>query len=62
MDSITRDVLAGGTNVLYVPKVAEDGTETAVNSRKALDKTCTLTPKIFFRAAAQLGAMNADPI
>ena len=61
MDSITRDVLAGGTNVLYVPKVAEDGTETAVNSRKALDKTCTLTPKIFFRAAAQLGAMNADP-
>ena len=62
MDSITRDVLAGGTNVLYVPKVAEDGTETAVNSRKTLDKTCTLTPKIFFRAAAQLGAMNADPI
>ena len=62
MDSITRDVLAGGTNVLYVPKVAEDGTETVVNSRKALDKTCTLTPKIFFRAAAQLGAMNADPI
>ena len=54
MDSITRDVLAGGTNVLYAPKVAEDGTETAVNSRKALDKTCTLTPKIFFRAAAQL--------
>ena len=62
MDSITRDVLAGGTNVLYAPKVAEDGTETAVNSRKALDKTCTLTPKIFFRAAAQLGAMNANPI
>ena len=26
MDSITRDVLASGTNVLYVPKVAEDGT------------------------------------
>ena len=62
MDSITRDVLAGGTNVIYAPKLAADGTETAVASRKALDKTCTLTPKIFFRAAAQLGAMNADPI
>ena len=62
MDSITRDVLAGGTNVLYAPKLAADGTETAVTSRKSLDRSCTLTPKLFFRAAAQLGAMNADPI
>ena len=62
MDSITRDVLAGGTNVIYAPKLAAGGTETAVASRKALDKTCTLTPKLFFQAAAQLGAMNADPI
>ena len=62
MDSITRDVLAGGTNVIYAPKLTADGTETAVASRKALDKTCTLTPKLFFQAAAQLGAMNADPI
>ena len=62
MDSITRDVLAGGTNVIYAPKLSADGTETAVTSRKALDKSCTLTPKLFFRAAAQLGAMNADPI
>ncbi len=62
MDSITRDVLAGGTNVLYAPKLAAGGTETAVASRKALDKSCTLTPKLFFQAAAQLGAMNADPI
>ena len=62
MDSITRDVLAGGTNVIYAPKVAADGTESVVKSRANLDKTCTLTPKLFFRAAAQLGAMNADPI
>ena len=58
----TRDVLAGGTNVLYAPKQSADGTETAVTSRAGLDKTCTLTPKLFFQAAAQLGAMNADPI
>ena len=62
MDSITRDVLAGGTNVIYAPKLGADGAETAVTSRKALDKSCTLTPKLFFQAAAQLGAMNADPI
>ena len=62
LDTIVRDVLAGGTNVIYAPKLAADGTETAVASRKALDKTCTLTPKLFFQAAAQLGAMNADPI
>ena len=55
-------MLAGGTNVIYAPKLAAGGTETAVASRKALDKTCTLTPKLFFQAAAQLGAMNADPI
>ena len=62
MDSITRDVLAGGTNVIYAPKLGADDAETAVTSRKALDKSCTLTPKLFFQAAAQLGAMNADPI
>ena len=62
LDTITRDVLAGGTNVIYAPKIGEDGTETAVTSRRTLDKTCTLTPKLFFQAAAQLGAMNADPI
>ena len=62
LDTIVRDVLAGGTNVLYAPKQNADGTETEVKSRKELDKTCTLTSKLFFRAAAQLGAMNADPI
>ena len=55
-------VLAGGTYGIYAPKLSADGTETAVTSRKALDKSCTLTPKLFFQAAAQLGAMNADPI
>lgn len=62
LDSVTRDVMAGGTNVIYAPKVDEIGTESAVTSRKDLDTSCTLTPKLFFQAAAQLGAMNADPI
>ena len=62
LDSITRDILAGGTNVIYAPKQGADGAETEVTSRANLDASCTLTPKLFFQAAAQLGAMNADPI
>jgi N4-gp56 family major capsid protein len=62
MDTVTRDVLAGGTNVMYAPAVAANGTETEVTSRSALGTACRLTPNVFFRAAAQLGAMNADTI
>ena len=62
LDTLTRDVLAGGTNVIYAPKVGADGAETAVTSRAGLDLTCKLTPKLFFQAAAQLGAMNADTL
>ncbi len=50
LDSITRDVIAGGTNVIYAGDVA---------SRGALTKTATLKPIYFFKAAAQLEAMNA---
>ena len=62
MDSITRDVLAGGTNVIYAPKIGEGGVETAVTSRATLDATCQLTSDLIARAATQLKAMNADPI
>lgn len=60
-DTITREVLAGGTNVIYAPKVAGDAT-TEVTSRADLDQTCVLSPDLFFRASAQLAAMNADKI
>ena len=33
-----------------------------MTSRAALDKTAVLTPELFFKAAAQLSAMNADYI
>ena len=57
-----RDVLAGGTNVIYAPKIGEGGVETAVTSRATLDATCQLTSDLIARAATQLKAMNADPI
>ena len=62
MDSVVRDVLAGGTNVIYAPKKDADGTETAVTSRASLDKTAQLTSDLILQAATQLKNMNADPI
>ena len=47
-------------NVVQATRVL--ASQAGLTSRKALDKSCTLTPKLFFQAAAQLGAMNADPI
>lgn len=58
LDSVTRDVLSGGTNVLFAPK--EDGTE--VLMRGDLDDSCMLTPVLCFKAAAILKGMNAETI
>ncbi len=62
LDTIVRDELAGGTNVIYAPKVAAGGTATEVTSRSALDATAKLSVDLIFRATAQLESMNADPI
>lgn len=62
LDTIVRDVLAGGTNVIYAPKIGEGGAETPVTSRATLEATCQLTSDLIARAATQLKAMNADPI
>ena len=62
LDTITREVVCSGTNVMYAPALAEDGTATEVTSRSNLTDACKLTPDLFFRAAAQLSAMNADTI
>ena len=62
LDTIVRDVLAGGTNVIYAPKIGEGGAETPVTSRATLDATCQLTSDLIARAATQLKALNADPI
>lgn len=61
LDTVTREVLAGGTNVMYAPKVV-DGAETEVLSRSALTPECVLTPFVVMRAAATLEAMNTPKI
>lgn len=61
LDTVTREVLAGGTNVMYAPKVV-DGAETEVLSRSTLTPECVLTPFVVMRAAATLEAMNTPKI
>ena len=62
LDTVTRNVLQSGTNVTYCPKVAADGSETAVTSRSALDNTCQLTVKVIQQVVAKLRAQNAPTI
>lgn len=61
LDTVTREVLAGGTNVIYAPKVV-DGAETEVLSRSTLTPEGVLTPFVVMRAAATLEAMNTPKI
>ena len=58
LDTITRNVLQGGTNVYYCPKA--DGT--AVTSRTALDDTCKLTVDVIKRCVAIMKKNNAPKI
>lgn len=62
LDTVTRNVLQSGTNVTYCPKVAADGTETAVTSRGDLDNTCQLTVKVIQQVVAKLRGQNAPTI
>ncbi len=62
LDTITREVLAGGTNVYYVPTRAADGTETPVTGRDQLTEANLLTVKDVFRAVAILKSVNAPKI
>lgn len=59
-DTLTRDVLCGGTNVIFAPTWSGT-TPTDVASRAGLNATSKLDVDLVFRAAAQLEAMNATP-
>ena len=62
LDTIVRNVLVAGTNVTFCPKVAADGSETAVTSRTALDTTSKLTVKTVQKVVAKLRGQNAPTI
>lgn len=60
IDGITREYLNGGTNVLYAPKVAADGTETEVTIRSELDETAQITVDVVNQAVAYLRGQDAE--
>ncbi len=62
LDTVVRNELVAGTNVMYAPSVDAEGNETEVTSRSALTKACKLRVKDVFRAAAELKAVNAPKI
>lgn len=61
LDTISREVLCGGTQVMYAPYVS-GSTVSEVTDRSEISAGCKLTPDMVFRAAAQLKAMNAKPV
>ena len=61
IDTVHREVITAGTNVLYAPKI-EDGVETEIASRANLTAACILTPDLIYQAAAMLKANLAEPI
>lgn len=58
LDTITRNVLQSGTNVYYCPKTV-DGRKVAVNDRKNLDATCTLSVDVVKKVVTILKNANA---
>ena len=61
LDTVVREVISAGTNVIYCPK-AENGSFTEVKSRADVTKDAKLRVRDVFRAAAELKAMNAPRI
>ncbi len=61
LDTITRDVITAGTNVMYAP-IINGSTVTPVTARNQITNQATLTPDLIMKAQAQLEAMLAEPI
>ena len=58
LDTVVRNILAGGTNVCYQPK----SNGNVVTSRASLDATCTITPAMVRKVAGLLKRVNAKTI
>ncbi len=62
LDTIVRNVMQSGTNVMYAEKHDKDNGIVAVTSRASLDATCQITVELIQRAVAKLRAQNAPTI
>lgn len=62
LDTVVRNELVGGTNVMYVPEIDDKERETEITSREDITSDCKLRVKDVFKAAAELKAVNAPKI
>lgn len=62
LDTVTRNVLQSGTNVMFCPNIGAGGVETAVDERGDLDATSALTVKVIQQAVAKMRANNVPTI
>ena len=62
LDTVVRNELVGGTNVMYAPGLDDKDREQEVTSRADITADCKLRVKDVFRAAAELKAVNAPKI
>lgn len=56
LDTVTREVLAGGTS----KRLAPHSNGTAVDLREDITSDCKVTPELIFKAAADLKAVDAE--
>lgn len=59
LDTVTRNEIQQGKQVIYAPKLGTNGAKTEITSRTALDKDCRMTSELVAKAATQLKKMNA---
>lgn len=59
LDTVTRNEIQQGKQVLYAPAIGADGSKTEVTARGALTAACRLTSEMVAKAATQLKKMNA---
>ena len=61
LDTVTREKINAGTNVMFAPKISAEGAETEVFDKKDLDQTAKLTPDLIFKAVNELKRKNVKP-
>ena len=59
LDTVTRNEIQQGNQVIYAPVLGEGGKQTAVTSRVALTPASKMTSELVAKAATQLKKMNA---
>ena len=59
LDTVTRNEIQQGKQVIYAPKLGTNGAKTEITSRTALDQDCRMTSELVAKAATQLKKMNA---